>query len=358
MKSFFKVLLTAMVIMPLVFSCKTLNTSGTGPIDYSPMFEKLNEMQELLDNAEFGVVDGTYPVESGDALKAAIDRLRKGISMAIAGEIVLQYEVDMYLVQADKDINAFKRSLKVTLKPGDKAELIVFGVGAGENNGYIDFGESPKFTESNTYSVEFWLKINDDYEIGEMGDIISTFNVYKSEKTEGWTVNFMGANLRTTIAMGPQVGRVLEWGVTSPMVKEVWKHIVAVYDENLPENQLKMYVDGELFWEHSNDIYDFDGIQQHYSPATEDCRMWAFKRPTNTGCGIVGFLKNFRLWSVAKSRDEIRELMHSEVEGNEPDLVCAWDFTTVPEDEENIPDKTGQFSAKIVGMHTWNRIEE
>ena len=354
MNRLFKVIMLLSLMMSLCFSCKTPDYTGTGPVDYSAMVEKMEEMQDLLDNAEFGTVDGTYPESAGEALREALENLRMGISKAMAGQLILQYEVDMYVIQADRDIKSFKNSFQESLPAGTPAELLVYGT---YKRGYIDFGTSAEFSAGNTYTVEFWLKLNEDFEKGPMGDIISTFNA-KSDGYEGWTVNFMGDALRTTIGMGPQYGRVLEWGMSYPVEKDVWKHIAAVYDGNASSKQLKMYVDGELFWEKDNDIVDGSGVLQSYAPATADLRMWAFQRPTNPECSIVGYMKKFRLWNVAKSQDDIRSLMNSDIAGTESGLTCAWDFTEVPEDKENIPDKTGKFNAKIVGMHKWHKLNQ
>lgn len=337
----------------LAVGCQGPEFKGTGSIDYEPMLTKMAEMQDLLDKSTFGSVDGTYPVQAGEDLRAALDKLQLGVSKAKAGQLVLQYEVDMYVVQADRDIKSFKNTYQETLPAGTPAELLVYGT---YKRGYIDFGTSPKFTEGNAWTIEFWLKLNGDFEKGPMGDVVSTFNA-KEGGYEGWTVNFMGDALRTTVAMGPQAGRVLEFGKTYTVETDVWKHVAVVYDGNASSKQLNMYIDGELFWEKDNDIVDGGGVLQHYIPASADMQMWAFQRPTNPECSMVGFLKQFRLWSVAKTQTEVAASMNSEVSGNEAGLTCAWDFTEVPEDKERIADKTGRFSARIVGMHKWYKTE-
>ncbi|UVV53321.1 hypothetical protein NXY15_00415 [Bacteroides thetaiotaomicron] len=72
---------------------------------------------------------------------------------------------------------------------------------------------------------------------------------------------------------------------------------------------------------------------------------------------MTGFIKKFRMWSTAKSANEVKTLMNSDVTGTESGLVCAWDFTTVAEDVTNIPDKTGKHVAKIVGNYKWFKVE-
>lgn len=90
----------------------------------------------------------------------------------------------------------------------------------------------------------------------------------------------------------------------------------------------------------------------------DECRMWAFVEPKDNSRCMSGSIKKFRLWSVAKSESDIHSLMTADVEGTEPNLVCAWDFTEKPEDDANIPDKTGRHTATLVGVYKWTALQE
>ena len=72
---------------------------------------------------------------------------------------------------------------------------------------------------------------------------------------------------------------------------------------------------------------------------------------------MTGFIKKFFIGITAKSANEVKTLMNSDVTGTESGLVCAWDITTVAEDVTNIPDKTGKHVAKIVGNYKWFKVE-
>lgn len=188
-----------------------------------------------------------------------------------------------------------------------------------------------------------------------IGSFLSTFD--GKQPNEGWMINFLGSNLRTTIGMGPQEGRVLEEGRAYPDNFGKWNHVVTVWDNTLPEGQLKMYVNGELFFSKTNDVKNDAGVLQNYMPNTRNQNMWAFQEPTDNSRCMTGFIKKFRMWSTAKSANEVKTLMNSDVTGTESGLVCAWDFTTVAEDVTNIPDKTGKHVAKIVGNYKWFKVE-
>lgn len=326
-------------------ACGSQEKDSFRPLSFDRMYAALAEMNALLSNSTFGTEDGTYPVESAAILETAIENLQEGLSKGLAGMLILQYEVDGYCIAAEKAIAEFKETLQVTLLPGTPAELRIFGI---DGKGHIEFGEDPAFAGGNAFTVESWLKYDKGFYEAGIGSFISTFD--GRSPNEGWMVNFMGDNLRTTIAVGPESG-VLEHGSAYPTNYGEWNHIVAVWDNSLSENQLKMYVNGEVFFVKTNDT------GRSYAPNTRNPRMWAFQEAQDHGRCMTGYIKKFRFWSTAKSEDEVKALMKTEVEGNEAGLVCAWDFTEVVENSESIPDKTGKFTARIVGSHKWYKAD-
>ncbi len=324
-----------------------------GELDLSCLMTHLDSMQRIIDTAKIGEVDGTFPQASADEFQSALDALKTGISKAKAGYFVLPFETNAYCVDASKAIEAFFNSYQTTLEPGTPAELHVFGI---DRRGYIDFGESPAYGAANRFTVEAWLKYDPGFFEFAIGDFIATFSHDGNGIKQGWMLNFMGSNLRTTLGMGPQQDRVLEWGAAFPTNYGQWNHIVAVYDESLSADQLKMYINGEVFFTKTNDIRDDAGVLQKYQSNTRNLKMWAFIEPEDNNRNMTGYIRKFRLWDTAKSQEDVKSLMASEVGGNESNLICAWDFTEVPEDPENIADKTGKFSAKIVGQHKWHKL--
>lgn len=330
--------------------CSDETPKGAGELDYSEVEQIMIEMRELLDNSEVGTEDGTYPMENITKLEDAYVQLQSGYSKALAGILILQYELDSYIVAANREIQTFKNSVNFTILPGEAGELAVYGY---ENNGYIDFGSHPEYSSGQNWTVELWMKYDSDFFTG-IGDVVSTFKAQLD--AQGWMVNFSGSNLRTTIGMGPQQGRVLEWAMPYPQTFGQWMHIAAVWDTSQSPGYLKMYLNGELFWSAINGIYDANGMLQNYSPTTggaDEHKMWAFKRPGVLTSCTSGFIKKFRRWSVAKSESDIKSLMNNDVDGTEPGLTCAWDFVKVPESNIDIPDKTGKYKATINGAHKW-----
>lgn len=344
----------AAILLPglVVFSCFS-KQNGTAEIDLSCIYGNMEIMQNLLDDAVIGNDNGMYPQASADELSEAIEELKTGISKANAGMFSLQYEATNYCTEAEKAIAAFRESVVVNVEPGDAAELKVFGV---DRRGYIDFGESADFSRNNVFSVESWLKYDEGFFEYAIGDFIATFSHDGNDVRQGWMINFMGANLRMTIGVGPDRDRVLESGGLYPTAYGEWMHVVAVYDENAADGQLKMYLNGELFFSKTNDV-TAGGVLQLYQPNTRNYKMYAFMEPEDNNRCMSGYIKKFRLWSEAKTQQQVQELMNSEVDGTERNLICAWDFTIVPADPENITDKTGNHTAKLVGVYRWTPVE-
>ncbi|HWW41604.1 LamG domain-containing protein [Pedobacter sp.] len=336
----------------MIFSCKRDNPEKID-LDFSCLSSQLNIMQHMIDTAKIGDVDGTFPKSNADELSSAILALKEGLSKAKAGILVLPYEVNTYCVAATKAINSFQASYQITLKPGTPAELLVNGI---DKKGYIDFGESSAYGGSNSFTVESWLKYDAGFFEFAIGDFIATFSNDGKGVKQGWMVNFSGSNLRATLGVGPQADRVFEWGSAYPTNYGQWNHIVAVYDGSAASDQLKMYVNGNLFFSKTNDVKDGSGVLQQYQPNTRNLKMWAFMEPEDNNRNMAGYMKKFRLWSAAKSAQEVKDLMQKEVTGNEPNLICAWDFTTVPANASNIPDKTGKHTAKLVGVYKWKKV--
>lgn len=342
------IIFVGLISIFLILSCTEEDVPRV-ELNLDCLYDNIEMMSTILDTSQFGIQDGTYPVESSDNMQLAITNLQTGISMAMADRFILQYEVDNYCVAAAKEIASFENSIQITLEPGTPAELIVFGI---DQMGRIEFGDSPDFAGSDGFSVESWIKYDDGFFEFAIGNFLSTFSS-GVEPYEGWMINFMGANLRATLGMGPQFSRVLEFGSIYPENYGEWNHIVMVYDASLPEEQLKMYMNGNIFFVKTNDINDASGVIQSYSPNTVSMNMWAFMEPTDHNRCMSGYIKKFRYWNYAISQDDVVQNMGAEVTGTESGLVCAWDFEEMPEDVENMPDKTGNHTATIVGKHKW-----
>ena len=334
--------------MMLLFSCTGKVDTTPPQLTYDQLFSLREEIQQRLDNCEVGIVDGTYPQASFDALEKALVELNEGISKARAGAFILQFEVDNYILAAQKAIKNFDDSLIKMVEPGKPAELFVNGIDA---QGWIDFGSSPDYCGGPAFTVEVWTKYNEGFVEFSFGSFISTF--ISPLPYEGWTLHYWGtANSAIRFSIGTDnsnpdltlptiyTGAPQTWGE--------WIHYAAVFDSQ--NDFLGLYINGEL--------KTYQEVTDNIVTNKNDQRMWAFVEPLDHSRCMAGYIKNFRIWRKALSQDEIQTMMNSEVSGTEKDLVCAWDFSIKPEDDQNIPDKTGKHTAKLEGIYKWTELTE
>lgn len=330
-------------------SCVDEVHSGARDLDFSQLFEVKAQIEERLRNAVVGIEDGMYPESSLDELEAALEALNRGISAARAGMFVLQFEVDSYVLAAQKAVKLFDDSMIVSVDPGTPAELFVNGI---DHKGYIDFGSSSAYTPTN-FTVETWTKYPEGFIETSFGSFVSTF--VSPIPYKGWTLHYWGTSnslLRLSVGTSnanPDLTLPTIYAA-APSVFGEWFHVAGVFDTSAKKALL--YIDGEL--RASADVAD--GMVPCGSE--EECRMWAFVEPKDHSRCMSGYIKKFRLWNAAKSEADIRALMHADVDGSESDLVCAWDFTTKPDDDEHIPDKTGRHAARIVGVYKWTALQQ
>lgn len=334
----------------LVFSaCVDKVSSGAQELDYSRLYELEEQIGERLANVVVGTEDGAWPQSSVDNLKWALEALKRGISEARAGVFILQFEVDGYVLAAEKAVRLFDDSKIVSVAPGTPAELFINGI---DHKGWIDFGSSSSYTPAN-FTVELWTKNPAGFIETAFGSLVSTF--VSPLPYKGWTLHYWGtSNSLLRLSVGTDNANpdlTLPTIYTSaPTVVDTWYHVAAVFDTSA--KKMSLYIDGEL--KTSADLSD----SMVPCSTEEECRMWAFVEPKDNSRCVSGYIRNFRLWSAAKSESEIRTLMTAEVDGTENNLVCAWDFTHKPEDDAAIPDKTGRHTAKIAGVYKWNPTEQ
>ncbi|WP_199417161.1 LamG domain-containing protein [Chitinophaga silvatica] len=326
------------------------------------MESKISKIRSILDTAKVGTDDFMYPQQSVDDLQKALTDIQTGISYAKAGRFILQYEVDNVCNKADQAITQFLGSYNYTLAPGSDGELLVNGL---NRKGSIDFGDRAEFSNSNTFTVELWVKYNKDFLDFEMATLIGTTSEgpqsnWPDNKFEGWNIHYQrSGNLRASMGVGTGV---LEQAKAFPTNYGKWNHVALVWDINAKAGagedrpyHMKMYVNGELFWQKNNDILA-GGVPRAMLPSSTK-KMRAFIDPYHPDRCMTGYIKKFRLWNEAKTPDQLKTLMTADVKGNESNLVCAWDFTVVPTDPDNVKDKTGKFTAKIQGSYKWMPVQ-
>lgn len=238
----------------------------------------------------------------------------------------------------------------------------------GQNDGYIDFGASENYskfgnTGEQVFTVELWVKLKYTSGFGSVVDVFIEDSPGHYRK--GWVINnFDNKRLRMSLGMD-------NWGLLEPGIDfsttEKWVHFAAVINEKGVDGDVnsegkpivvKVYMNGEL----KDQATGLDG--NPYNPNDLGTSMIAFRHMGgNLGMTndwkLSGYIKHFHLWKSAKSQGEIKKLMNEEIKvtGQEDDLVCGWEFDATVEDDTNIPDLTGKYSAKLLGEYKWIPLE-
>lgn len=331
----------------------------------SQLTDYQNQLETLRDGSQYGNKTGMYPEESRDILELVLIQIKKSIRQIENGEETnpSQEKVDELIQAAKKAMEDFKATVIIEYV-SVAAELYV----DGQNDGYIDFGASENYskfgnTGKQVFTVELWVKLKYTSGFGSVVDVFIEDSPGHYRK--GWVINnFDNKRLRMSLGMD-------NWGLLEPGIDfsttEKWVHFAAVINEKGVDGDVnsegkpivvKVYMNGEL----KDQATGLDG--NPYNPNDLGTSMIAFRHMGgNLGMTndwkLSGYIKHFHLWKSAKSQGEIKKLMNEEIKvtGQEDDLVCGWEFDATVEDDTNIPDLTGKYSAKLLGEYKWIPLE-
>jgi hypothetical protein len=329
-------------------------------VDIETLGVSLNELKEVRDNSIYGIIKGNYPEESKEILNTAMATIANLIFKIDAGENVSQDAIAQAAVIASAAIAEFRATVR-TESVMFPAELFV----DGNDDGFIDFGANADYSRfgddgNQEFTVELWVKFKTMP--GGIGAVVSTF-IENGGVRCGWMVNMInGDYFRMTYTQNVEHGL---WepgdGFSDP---NRWVHVAAVYKDGGVDGEngviAKYYENGVL----KNTINNNDP-GRYYNPADDNrfqlLPMIAFAQHTSDGSltrKSQGYIKHFHIWKTAKSENEIKNLMDgtTAVTGQEPDLVCGWKFDYTVEDDTNIMDLTGKYTATVRGKHEWQLL--
>ena len=101
-----------------------------------------------------------------------------------------------------------------------------------------------------------------------------------------------------------------------------WYHIAGVIDAT--RNTIKLYVNGIELGNNT-----FRGQQRFYESHLPLRIGWTHETETPTQSSFVGSIDEVRIWNIARSENEIRSDMNTELKGDEQGLVAYWKFNGV-----------------------------
>lgn len=363
--------LFSILLMGVFGSCTNSDDSGVKTYEYREQIgKKMKEITALQGESEFGLRKGMYPEESRQILETAINEL-KGLLQTIKEEGIATQQIPDETAKALKKADERIIEFKATIRTEDLNVPAALQVN-GKNGGYIDFGAHPEYATfgslgQQAFTVEFWVKLKD---VEGFFFLLSTFVDDESNNHErkGWCVNsynYGANNMRMTYGMG--FNDLMEPAFGFNTINE-WVHLAIVTDETGVDGEIrdgrpvmtKMYLNGEL----QMSTVSHQDASKPYAPNGGNVPMVGFTGMSASGSpladkGANGSMKHMHIWKVAKTQAEIQQIMTApeNVTGEEPELVCGWAFTRLALDDQNIPDLTGRYSAKLVGDYKWLELE-
>ena len=164
-------------------------------------------------------------------------------------------------------------------------------------------------------TIELWLQqpdwtpASEQYIIGNGVAYTVADAVYLSNHdTKGLTFRFGGTG---------QTGNTeLTWVGSADWAAGSWHHLAIRWENNGGGTNLNLYADG--------DYVDGGYSTANITPAMFD--NWTLGKQSGTGSPLGGTVDDVRLWTVARSEDDIRDASDQALSGSETGLAANWTF--------------------------------
>ena len=197
------------------------------------------------------------------------------------------YEADSYWLIGDLYVDGYN----VNETPGKSVSF------AGDND-FVEIPNESAYDFTNAMTVEAWIK-TDEFD--------RAWQAIVTKGDNSWRLHRNGnSNNINFVAGGTNVS-----GTTAVNDGE-WHHLAGVHNGN----NLYLYIDGNL---------DASSGSAGTTP-NGSYNVMIGENAQATGRYFIGEIDEVRIWSTARSIDEIRENMHLTLLGNEPGLVSYFQF--------------------------------
>jgi hypothetical protein len=202
----------------------------------------------------------------------------------------------------------------------DSKHVLLFG----GMNGSVAFAPSGDF-RLQEFTIEMLVQVNTFGSF--MVPFLSETELDQMTRADGFSVKWEEGNLIFRVARSSNLadGVSKEYSFN----QGEWVHLACTYDRT----KLRIFVNGNIFVERFYPhyiYYSFDGFSLgsgHHS---------LYGGP----CHFRGMMDEIRIWSYARTQDQIRETMRQPLRGNEGGLVAYWDCEESPV-TDILHDKTG-----------------
>jgi hypothetical protein len=164
----------------------------------------------------------------------------------------------------------------------------------GSTNGYVNIPNTPDLNPSSAITIEAWVAVSNPHPISAI--------LGKDFQTSYW-VGLVGTTLRSYVGGHPAFdGGTLDSG---------WHHIAVVYDGVNHSH----WIDGELV-----------AVQAESGPVGSNSSPFQIGSDVSWAATPSGAIDEVRLWSVARTQDQLREWINKPILSAQPGLIGVWNF--------------------------------
>lgn len=191
---------------------------------------------------------------------------------------------------------------------------------------------------ANGFTVEFWVNAE--------GSSAHTGLLDKMDQTptsifNGWKINVDGAGTGAAFYIGDD-DAFQSIGHTTSITDGSWHHVSAVYDATA--ETIELYVDGVA----SGSPTDVSGLTASQFANTENLLIGGDSLAGNPS--LNGMMDDVRIWSEARTAQEIADNFDKSLSGNEANLQAYWKFDEAG--GATIADVTGNGHTGTLGIDT------
>ena len=265
---------------------------------------------------------GTVSINSSGQWTYAPDESFSGIdtfSVRATGGGVSDIETITVTVNEDSDVNIHSSALQF-----DGVDDVV--TVAHDNNLNLT---------ASGFTVELWVNAESS---GAHTGLLDKMDQTPTSVFNGWKLNVNGSGTGPAFYIGDDDG-FESVGHTASITDGSWHHVSAVYDATA--DTIELYVDGVA----SGSPTDVSGLTVSQFANTENLLIGSDSLAANPS--LNGMMDDVRIWSEARTAEEIADNFDKSLSGNEANLEAYWKFDAV--NGPTITDETGNGHVAILG---------
>lgn len=227
---------------------------------------------------------------------------------------------------------------KATEVKGDIHADYMLEFNSNDANSYVDCGSKPEFTSPN-FTVELWFSVTD---LSNGTTLLSNGGTV-GKQNQGYTLKVNKAESRVDASVG--IGNH-SWvnckGEGKTITFNTWNHVAMVHDGS----KVDIYLNGEL--------NSSTTLEAPIVASTK--KLYMAEHPSFSNRKFGGYLSDVRIWSVARTEEEINSTMNQFLKGNEPGLVANWQLNQ--SEGTTVTDLTGKHNATKNSGATWRQNQK